>query len=121
MTGFIRGLFKKKSETVEGQEVKPRNKSGEYFLDQDAAKTYGDIDYMRTARSVKKSFPRIGGSQGEIVEVEEVLSSLEKLNPDQKKSDPIASEVKKPEPASDRRRSDPNLDMFRKMAKDINK
>jgi len=124
MTGFIRGLFSKKSEKVDGQEVKPRNKSGEYFLDQDAAKTYGDIDYMRTAKTIKKSFPR--NAQGEIVEVEEVISSLEKVvevstspttNPVTEST--VTSEAKKPE--SDRRRPDSNLDMFRKMAKDIKK
>ncbi|MEM7770319.1 MAG: hypothetical protein AAGA75_09360 [Cyanobacteria bacterium P01_E01_bin.6] len=31
---------------------------GSFFLDPDDAKTFGDIDYMRTSKTVKRTFPK---------------------------------------------------------------
>jgi hypothetical protein len=124
MTGFIRGLFSKKDkeEKVEERLAKP-DKPGEFFLDNDSAKTFGDIDYMRTAKSVRKTYPK-----GDDLEVTESISAMEKRDVTEmtevKKPKKAESSAPKPTTAStpDRRSSEGGgMDMFRKMAKDINK
>ncbi len=103
---------------------KPEKTNKEFFLDPDEAKTFGDIDYMRTAKAVRKTFPATGGAK-EGAEVVEVISSLEKVDLEAQsrgKVEPTLEEVSQPAPeASERRQRDNNLDMFRNMAKDLRK
>ncbi len=98
--------------------------SQEFFLDPDEAKTFGNIDYMRTAKTVRKTFPATGGAK-EGAEVIEVVSSLEKVDVEAQtrgKVEPTLEDVSQPAPElSARRQRDPNLDLFRNMAKDIRK
>ncbi|CAN1212701.1 hypothetical protein TUMEXPCC7403_21020 [Tumidithrix helvetica PCC 7403] len=126
MTGFIRGLFNKKkadkTETTVSSSVESQD-SNAFFLDADSAKTYGDIDYMRTAKSVKKSFPKMGNST-EGAEMIEAVSSMEKSELTGGESVTYSSKKEAEAPtASDRRTisSDTSMDMFRNMAKDIKK
>jgi ribosomal protein L12E/L44/L45/RPP1/RPP2 len=97
--------------------------SDEYFLSADDAKTYGDIDYMRTAKAVRKSFPKMGGSK-EGAEIEVIVSNLveEKANAATKAA---ASTAATPSfdsfTPSSRAKVDTNMDMFRNMAKGIKK
>ena len=82
MTGFIKGLFKGgKGETVNQDPASPslggvvagvkknlfsKNdapaappKAGDdFFLEPDAAKTFGNIDYMREVKTVERTFPK---------------------------------------------------------------
>lgn len=135
MTGFINRLFRRKplpgeSSTPQSQQQPQpqaqQQKGGAYFLDPDDAKTYGDIDYMRTARKVRKTF--MGGS----VEMIEEISATEKrrLNdqaPSKSNSETSAStpastsESAAPTPQVERRRASSEMDMFRNMAKDLGK
>ncbi|BCX12904.1 MAG: hypothetical protein KatS3mg067_1842 [Thermosynechococcus sp.] len=113
--GLFDGLFRRR------KQAEPRP-SKDFFLDPDEAKTYGNIEYMRTPRVVKKTFPATGGAKEE-VEVVELVSSIEKVNPEAEnkgKPEPSVSDIRTP-PAEEqeRRRSDPNLDFFRSMAKDL--
>jgi len=137
MTGFIRGIFsRKKSDDSTPAPQKPKRESKAYFLDPDDAKTFGDIDYMRTAKTVKKTFPK-GKVSGEYTKA---FSAMEAMNFDQKatpqpvkKDRPMDSTpfTPKPEPESSfkfrdeavqqRRQSDNSMDMFRNMARDIKK
>lgn len=128
MTGFIRGLFSPKPKKDADQNAETKKDSGEFFLDADTAKTYGDIDYMRTAKAVRKSYPKTLSNND--LEGVEVISSMEKLSSDQSAfMSETKSEVAKPEPSSkteskqqsSKASTDTNLDMFRKMAKDIKK
>ena len=111
MTGFIRGLFGKKSKKEENA----------FFLDADSAKTYGDIDYMRTAKTVKKSFPKGLG------EVAEAISSLDKAEIDLEEQESTAQKAEKIEIKPQFKKSEPtvgtstDMDMFRKMAKEVKK
>jgi hypothetical protein len=93
-----------------------------FFLDPDEAKTLGNLDYMRTARKVKKSY-RSSQAWGSGFEEESVISSMERISPN--KPPEIIPEVKVPEEAkreiSQRHHTAPDLGIFRKMAKDINK
>ncbi len=133
MTGFINRLFRR--QLLPGESSTPpsqrqsqpqpqRQKGGAYFLDPDDAKTYGDIDYMRTARKVRKTF--MGGS----VEMIEEISATEKRRLNDQKPSKSNSETSTPAPASpsesatpqfERRRASSEMDLFRNMAKDLGK
>ncbi|NJK35811.1 MAG: hypothetical protein HC919_13220 [Oscillatoriales cyanobacterium SM2_2_1] len=94
----------------------------EYFLDQDSAKTFGDIDYMRTPKKVKKSFP-VPGKSDEIVEIEEIVSATEKqeYEVEERKQTNSNSEIKAPtfQPKPGEAKSSGDMDIFRNLAKDI--
>jgi hypothetical protein len=91
-----------------------------FFLEPDDAKSLGNIDYMRTARKVKKSFPTTK-AWGAGFEEESSTSAMAK---DSANAQPtVTPEVKiSPETQQEiaqRRRGASDLDMFRNMAKDM--
>lgn len=111
------------SEEIELSSVakaKPAKDSGTFFLDADRAKTLGDIDYMRTAKKVRKTFP-IVGDETEGVEIIEQISSMEKGSSQPAKTTAAAAEpsVQPSKESADRRRQDSSMDMFRDMARNI--
>ncbi|MEL6381925.1 MAG: hypothetical protein AAFQ89_05530 [Cyanobacteria bacterium J06626_18] len=129
MTGFIRGLFSRNKQ--------PGN-SGAFFLSDDDAKTFGDIDYMRSNKVVKRTFARKKGQE----EMESVrqISAMDKREVDEnglasksvpqqtsQSSTSAASafdkarsfETPKFERRTSSKSSDDGMDMFRNMAKDI--
>lgn len=102
-----------------------QEKKTAFFLDADEAKTLGNIEFMRKPNIIKRSFPKIRGSQGKKVVTE--ISSMEvKTVNNQAITD---NTVAKPEvaiPVSNdeiavRRSTDSSLDLFRQMAKNIKK
>jgi hypothetical protein len=119
VTGFIRGLFGGKSKKEESAPQVKKDVNS-FFLDNDSAKTFGDIDYMRTAKAVTKSFPNGLG------EVTEVISSIDKkaVEIEEEKKAKTEDQIK---PEAQFRKPDgissasTNMDMFRKMAKEIKK
>lgn len=119
MTGFIRGLFSSKKD----DDNKAKKEDNAYFLDNDSSKTFGNIDYMKMARTVKKSFPKGFG------EVAESTSSIDKkvIKIEEEKEEKKAKAEEKIEPQAQFRKSEgiasasTNMDMFRKMAKEIKK
>lgn len=147
MTGFIRGFFGSKpkiddqplDEQIQAaQDAKEQEKA--YFLSPDDAKTFGNIDYMRTAKTIKRTFPKTAGGQSS-ARIEQV-SALESVRmqsngtgstpdymqktPSQNGAQPdYMSTVQSAEPTFDRsateerRRTDTNMDMFRNMARDL--
>ncbi|NBD15809.1 MAG: hypothetical protein GVY04_06575 [Cyanobacteria bacterium] len=138
MVGFIKKIFGGKSDDNNENKEKPkREKQKTFFLDPDDAKTYGDIDYMRQSRTVKRSFPKSVGNPEGGEQVEEV-SSLEKKSLSKQKNPQTQSEkssqsseqttqegqmysAKDDPKIQERRQSDSSLDMFRNMARDIKK
>ena len=146
VTGFLRGLFgsKPKDETPAQPEVKPpkpaKAKGQAYYLDADDAQTYGNVEYMRTAKKTRRTFPKTVNNQE--MEFEQEVSSM---NPDDRKlgtqtpklsigsiaapttatsskgSTSSSTTSSSSTGASDRRKADSSLDMFRNMAKDIRK
>jgi hypothetical protein len=90
-----------------------------FFLEPDDAKSLGNIDYMRTARKVKKSFPtsKAWGAGFE----EEISTSAMAKDPNAQPT--VTPEVQiSPETKREiaqRRRGASDLDMFRNMAKDM--
>ncbi len=110
MTGFIRGLFSRRNEEP--------NQS-EYFLDADSAKTLGDVEYMRKPKKVRHTFPTG-------VELVEEVSSIERreltaeTNSSNSSTPPVAPEPPKTVTSSSAtEKSSTNMDLFRKLAKDI--
>lgn len=140
MTGFIRGLFGSKSKR--NAEENPQSKEAFYLTD-DEAKTFGDIDYMRSSKKTRRTFPK--KVVGEINEFINQVSSMKKsdLKDEPTVSSPFntmplnttplngsqPSKPSEPDPSSptnsansaERRRADPNMDTFRNMARDIKK
>jgi hypothetical protein len=116
--GAIGGLFSSKSQP---QEVRPQTslKSGAYFLDADDAITLGNVEYMRSSTSTRRTFPKAKlGNDNAFVQS---VSSIKKAD---LKAQAIA-EAKLPslseQPKTERRRADSSLDRFRNMARDIKK
>ena len=139
MTGFIRGLFGGKAQNpgesdrpvrVKREVQKPAAKNGgAFFLDPDDAKSYGDIDYMRTVKTVRRTFAKKRGETGEKESIRQIsaMDSMRMQENGMPKQQPAAAEstfqptIKKDTASFDRRKTDTNLDMFRQMAKDMKK
>ncbi|WP_008314639.1 hypothetical protein [Leptolyngbya sp. PCC 6406] len=121
MTGFIRGLFGggKKPRTP-----KPPKDEKAFFLDENEAKTFGDIDYMRTSKMVKRTFARKKG-QTEEVEIVRQVSAMDKVDvrDQSQQSQPGAPQASQPSGSeqANRRTADSSMDMFRNMARNIKK
>jgi hypothetical protein len=134
MAGFLSGFFGSRQQSVEKAEkpevkkevkvvqAKPDN-SQAYFLDADQAKTMGDIDYMRTAKTVKRTFPKTVSQPEEQALIQSVSSNQAKLAGQEQQSTLSESNGTTANSAEvlERRRSDNSLDMFRNMAKDLRK
>lgn len=130
MTGFIRGLFgSRKNETDQGSGAQPKS-GGAYYLSSDDAKTFGDIDYMRTSKTVKRTFPKGGPrvrsiSSDKDVDANAVNRSTTNVSSTNQTFRPAAPPTNSTAPAvdssSNRRAPDDSMDMFRNMAKDIRK
>jgi len=121
MAGFF-GLFKRKGEA---SKAKPTDS---FFLTPDEAKTFGNIEYMRTPRIIKRTFAKTidGGDIGE--SIKSISATEEKVvNPNEvgsKRSESFvpSSSFTESNFTPDRKSStSSDDDIFRKMAKDINK
>jgi hypothetical protein len=146
MVGFIKGFFGSKDKKQREMEVDstPSEKAAKaqaYFLDADSAKTLGDLDYMRTAKSVRRTFPKtLANPQGfEKISQISSIAQLEAMKEaavtpeaiakidaqiEAVKQDNAAQNGQAPSSqtgSGDRRSTDTSLDMFRNMARDIKK
>lgn len=126
MAGLF-GLFGRKAKYVE--EIDPNApreevKKEAFFLETDDAKSLGNVEYMRTPFKIKRSFPKIMGSQGAEIVREVSAMEAKKLQANGEPAStpkPSSSEVTSTPANNDRRSSDNSLDMFRQMAKDLKK
>jgi hypothetical protein len=130
VTGFIRGLFGSKSKGDAEEVIQPKDA---FFLPDDDAKTFGNIEYMRSTKRTRRTFPK--QAVGENNEYINEVSSTQKAKPAEKSAfstspfntAPAESNGKPAESdststnSSARRRSDSSMDMFRNMARDIKK
>lgn len=137
MTGFIKKLFGSKSNSVDAVEQTPPtsngsnngSKEGAFYLDFDEARTFGNLDYMRTSKSVRRSFPKekVGEDNASVRSISamemqngKAASSSQPAAPIKPKTIAKASEGAS-ESNTSRRSSDSSMDMFRNMARDIRK
>ena len=96
-------------------------KQGAFFLEPDDAKTFGDIDYMRTPNKIKHKFPKSKGNGGGF-EITKELNAMEikGLNAPAAPATPAPSDVPAATTSTPRRKAaDSSMDMFRQMAKSI--
>jgi hypothetical protein len=127
MAGFF-GIFGRKN----------RTSSDSFYLSADEAKTFGDIDYMRKAKTVRRTFAKtVSGGGGESIKE---VSSLKTRKRDQfsnqgqqssaasfdssssSSSTTSSSSSSSFSPSSTKRtNTDTGMDMFRNMAKSIKK
>jgi hypothetical protein len=137
MTGFLSGFFGSRPKPAEQPakkvvkpEAKPETKvaqptsdtSGAYFLDFDQAQTLGDINYMRTAKTVKRTFAKTVSQPEEKVLVQSVSANQAAIaGQDQQAALAQSNDAASDPKVLERRRSDSSLDMFRSMAKDLRK
>lgn len=162
MTGFIKSIFNRKKSDDQPEAPKPKaqkqpkpkkekppkpqKEETAFFLDPDDAKTYGDIDYMRTAKTIKRTFPKTKSNPNTGTPRIQQVSALgsakisDAYAPDYMKATPSKNSVadsSKPDymqatpyqpdegikydrsSVDERRRTDTNMDMFRNMAKDM--
>lgn len=127
MAGLF-GFFGKKNNDQNGQKGQ-NDQNGDasaFFLDPDQARTFGDIDYMRSTKSVRRSFPKTVGNGGKF-EQTRTTSSLEGKSSlgstlGQTETNGSASAAQNSSQGSDRRRgNDSSMDLFRNMARDMKK
>ncbi|MGC9502903.1 hypothetical protein [Baaleninema sp.] len=122
MTGFIRGLFGRKKEQPEQQTVKSEGSSQAYFLNQDDAKTLGDIDYMRKSRQIRRTFPKVEGAPSERVRQVSAMEERDYTSEPQSSTGTSQTSSTSSSSSDFQRRTantDTNMDMFRNMAKNI--
>ena len=121
MAGWFR-LFGSKSKRQDDGDDTANQTSQAFFLDPDDAKTMGDIDYMRTVKTVRKTFPKTAG-WGDRFELVEETSALNKASSVDGVSiePPPAAPTSEPTEAPNfqRRQADSSMDLFRNMAKDL--
>ncbi|HEY9627717.1 MAG TPA: hypothetical protein V6C84_10480 [Coleofasciculaceae cyanobacterium] len=114
----IGGLFRSKSQSQEVQSESPQQ-NGAYFLTADDAITLGNVEYMRSSTSTRRTFPK--AKLGKDNAYVQSVSSLKKAD---LKAQAIAEEklpTLSEQPKTERRRADSSLDMFRNMARDMKK
>jgi hypothetical protein len=153
MIGLIKGIFQRKpseaSEAVQPSEpaVKRQPNATAFFLDPDDAKTFGDINYMRTAKSIKRTFPKFGNNEAGFEKIVQI-SALQSIADSDSQAAKAMLEISTPTSASpsfaeapkretvasesnngnnsngskaEQRQLDTSLDMFRSMAREIRK
>jgi hypothetical protein len=127
--GFIKGLFG--SNTPSEDEILQSKDA--YYLPADDAKTFGNIDYMRSVKKTRRTFPK--QAVGENNEFIQEVSATAKVNAADKpivnsspfngypvqpvKSAESTAAAQSEAKSGDRRQADNSMDMFRNMARQI--
>lgn len=136
MVGFIKGILgsKQKAEEVVVQKPEPtpapapKQDSMAFYLDADEAQSLGNLDYMRTAKAVRRTFPKTVNN-AEIEMVQKVSAMMKQAEGSSasivQQAEGEAQTGETPAPTVDlvaeRRRTDTSMDMFRSMAKGMKK
>jgi hypothetical protein len=133
MAGFFGSVFGPKTKYVDENANSPSNddqNGNGYFLNPDEAQSMGNIDYMRKANKIRRTFPKTATFAGgelirEVSATEQKKLSLKDVFSDNSTPQkPIISNNGSngsSQPAAERRRTDPNMEMFRNMAKGMKK
>jgi hypothetical protein len=143
VTGFIKKLFRAKpkdaeaaSEVAKPEVIKPKTikpnrveRGNAYYLSADDAQTFGNLEYMRSAKTVRHTFPKgkVGKDNARI----RAISYAESINSDGSPPAPLMPNSQSASQAAQgsgsvssdasRRRPDSSMDAFRNMAREIKK
>ncbi|MDA0268415.1 MAG: hypothetical protein O2890_08550 [Cyanobacteria bacterium] len=117
MANFLSRLFGRGDKTESGEA---------FFLPEDDAKTFGDIDYMRSSKVVRRTFARKRGQTEELESVRQISAmdkrDVQKENrPKQTTFTPTSSSTSSQSQFQQSSGSSNDMDMFRNMAKTIRK
>ncbi len=118
MAGFLSSLFGRGSE--------PKS-SEAFFLSEDDAKTFGDIDYMRSSKVVKRTFARKKGQLEELESVRQISAMDKREVNEERRTKPKSTVTSSSNTSSTQSTFQQNssssndMDMFRSMAKNIRK
>jgi hypothetical protein len=78
-------------------EANPKKKDDTFYLDADAAKSLGDVNFMRRSNTIRRTFPGSADSPGGkemVAEVASMEARLEKMSPGLAGINPEETEVK---------------------------
>ncbi|MCU0549374.1 MAG: hypothetical protein MUC48_08505 [Leptolyngbya sp. Prado105] len=135
MTGFIRGFFSKpRSSEAPAPVEKPKKEkairsekeSDAFFLDSDSAQTFGNLEYMRESKKIRRTFPKTLDSPAEKEFVQE-LSAMDRVGEGKPQMNTTAkvertpTESVTPTESAPRRSTGSDMDIFMQMAKDMRK
>ncbi|MFM7449552.1 MAG: hypothetical protein ACKO24_13265 [Leptolyngbyaceae cyanobacterium] len=98
--------------------------SGAFFLEPDAAKTLGDLNYMRTKKTIRRTFPKTASAPNVKAITTTISSDVKETGAraDQAAASVVqASASANVQEATTRRQADSGMDMFRSMAKQMRK
>ncbi|MGB3535313.1 MAG: hypothetical protein WBA13_17580 [Microcoleaceae cyanobacterium] len=102
-----------------------KDKDGEdYFLDPDAAQAFGNAEFMRRQQEVKKTFPKISGGKPTVPPKISPKASFDTPKSSKSSTSSFTPSTPAETPTgtpTQRRKADSNMDMFRDMAKNLNK
>lgn len=140
MTGFIRGFFSKLKSNEAGapapapverpkkeKAARPPRASDAFFLDANEAQTYGNSEYMKASKKTRRTFPKTLdnpeakeyiqelSAMGRIVDGKAQIEIVPATESQMTNSPTIEIQ------STPRRSGGSDMDMFRKMAKDIRK
>ncbi|MCL6433852.1 MAG: hypothetical protein K6T90_06470 [Leptolyngbyaceae cyanobacterium HOT.MB2.61] len=129
MIGFLKGLFGAGKSTEQPSQFptatsQSSQNSQSYFLEADDARTLGHVNYMRTAKVVKRTFPKTVDSKEEMevtIEISSLLKRNVSLNGTPDGVNGSQPPTLKVDEAAERRRTDTSMDMFRDMARNLKK
>lgn len=122
MAGFFG--FGGKTKYVDEPNQPAQSNEGAFFLNPDDAKSFGNIEFMRKTHTIKRTFPKIKNGLGAkvIAEISSIKKALANSNGVAPQVTPMPeSTPQKTQTNSVRRSADKNMDMFRKMARDMKK
>lgn len=131
MAGLF-NLFGSQKNTAESQA--PQQSGDAFYLDFDQAQTMGNLDYMRSTKSVKRTYAKSVSQPDEVVEVKQVsangmkrilekegMTSVTSTNGNGMTTESVQSFQPKSAEVEARRKTDTSMDMFRNMAKGMRK
>lgn len=109
---------------------KDDSQKGDFFLDFEEAQTLGDTEYMKQVKTIKRTFPKVRGEGGATSVVQVSADSMRKVDPNQaasrsSESSSSSGSFAAPQPtmssSNPKLKVDSSMDMFRNMAKKINR
>ncbi len=106
------------------QQFQTQAASGAFFLEPDAAKTLGDLDYMRAKKTIRRTFPKTASDPNVKAITTTISSDVKETGA---RADQAAASVSPTsasanvQEAATRRQADSGMDMFRSMAKQMRK
>jgi hypothetical protein len=129
VVGFIKKLFRSKPKVEEEPtidiSVTPAQKPQAYYLSSDEARTFGNVEYMRLSKSVRRTFPKAKlGLDNESIRLISSMEQSGRGSAIQPSSPAKSTELQRSSEGKEgtgRRRADASMDVFRKMARDIRK